>query len=72
MNAIFKDFDLGITEFGLLEAIHSLGPQPIQILANRILITSGSMTYTVNQLIKKGLIQREIFSDDNRIFFLSL
>lgn len=72
LNSIFKDFSLGITEFGLLEAIHTLGPQPIQILANRILITSGSMTYTVNQLIKKGLISKNVFPEDNRIFILNL
>lgn len=72
LNSIFRDFDLGMTEFGLLEAIHTLGAQPIQVLANRILITSGSMTYTVNQLIKKGLISREVFSGDNRVFFLDL
>lgn len=72
LNSIFRNFDLGMTEFGLLEAIHTLGAQPIQVLANRILITSGSMTYTVNQLIKKGLISREVFSGDNRIFYLDL
>lgn len=72
LTSIFKEFDLGVTEFGLLEAIHTLGPQPIQVLAKRILITSGSMTYTVNQLINKGYIERKVFELDNRIFFLHL
>lgn len=72
LTTIFKEYDLGLTEFGLLEAIYTLGPKPIQILARRILITSGSMTYTVNQLISKGYIKREIFEADNRIFYLHL
>lgn len=72
LTTIFREFDLGMTEFGLLEAIHTLGPQPIQILAKRILITSGSMTYTVNQLINKGYIERKVFQLDNRVFFLHL
>lgn len=72
LTSIFKEFDLGVTEFGLLEAIHTLGPQPIQVLAKRILITSGSMTYTVNQLINKGYIERKVFELDNRVFFLHL
>lgn len=69
---VFKDYDLGIVEFGLLEALYTLGSQPIQILAKRILVTSGSMTYTVNLLLEKGYIEKKNCDEDRRIFYLSL
>lgn len=53
LELIFKDFGLTGSEFGIMEAIHSLGSQPIQILAYRSLLSSGGMTYTKKQLIKK-------------------
>lgn len=72
LTDIFKQYDLGIVEFGLLEALYTLGSQPIQILAKRILVTSGSMTYTVNLLLDKGYIERKNYDLDRRIFYLSL
>jgi len=72
IERILKEFNLCPTEFGVLEAITVLGPQPIQVIATRILITSGSMTYTVNQLIKKGFITRVCSKDDARRCYLHL
>ena len=60
LGNIFKKYDLIGTEFGILEAIHTLGPQPIQVLSKRILLTSGGMSYTKKQLIKKELIYEKI------------
>jgi len=72
VEQVLKEYGLCITEFGVLEAITALGPQTIQVLAARVLITSGSMTYTVNQLLKKGLIMRKCCSDDARRYYLHL
>ena len=72
VEQVLREFGLCPTEFGVLEAITVLGPQPIQILAKRVLVTSGSMTYTVNQLIKKELVTREACSEDGRRCYLHL
>jgi len=69
---LVRPHGLCITEFGVLEAISALGPQPIQVISRRVLVTSGSMTYTVNQLVKKGLILREPDEADSRRFRLVL
>lgn len=72
LGNIFKKYDLIGTEFGILEAIHKLGPQPIQVLSKRILLTSGGMSYTKKQLIKKELIYEKICKEDKRICFVHL
>ncbi len=63
---------LGLTEFGVLEALSALGPQPIQCIAERILVTSGSMTYIVDKLVGRGLILRAPCERDRRICYLNL
>lgn len=72
VEQILKEYGLCPTEFGVLEAISVLGPQPIQVLAARVLVTSGSMTYTVNQLRKKGLVIRVCSQEDARRCYLHL
>lgn len=69
---IFKKFDLTGSEFGIMEAIYSLGPQPIQILAERSLLSSGGMTYTKKQMINKNLIFEEVCEFDRRISYVHL
>lgn len=63
---------LCLTEFGVLEALSALGPQPIQQVAERILVTSGSMTYIVDKLEKRGLVCREPCERDRRVCYLRL
>lgn len=72
VGSLLEEFDLCTTEFAVLEAIHALGPQPIQAVAARVLVTSGSMTHTVNQLEKKGLLRRERSREDGRTYYLIL
>jgi len=63
-----RQYGLSQSEFGVLELLLHKGPQPIQQLARKILLTSGSMTYVVSQLEKKGLIRRTPDETDRRIF----
>ncbi len=72
VEQVLKEYGLCPTEFGVLEAVAALGPQPIQVLAARVLVTSGSMTYTVNQLRRKGLIARVCSREDARRWYLHL
>jgi len=39
-----QDFGLNISEFGVLEFLFHKGEQPVQKIAEKILVTSGTIT----------------------------
>lgn len=58
--------NLTISQFGVLEALAHLGPlQPGQ-LAHKVLKSSGNMTLVIDNLVKRGLVERRRRSDDRR------
>lgn len=67
-----KNIGLHPTEFALLEVIYHKGPQPIQKIGERILITSGNMTYVADKLEKKGFVIRKKHPKDRRVTLLDL
>ncbi|KKK38141.1 hypothetical protein WQ57_10005 [Mesobacillus campisalis] len=54
------------TEFMVLEVLYHKGKQTIQQIGQKILMTSGSMTYVIDKLENKGLIKRESCPNDRR------
>ena len=64
--------DLSMTEFAVLEVLYHKGPLPIGELGDRVLLTSGSMTYVVDKLVRRGLIGREACKDDRRVTYAVL
>src|SRR5699024_677090 len=53
----FKDmkrYNLNPTEFAVLELLYNKGPQQVQQIGEKVLITSSSITYVVNNLVKNG------------------
>jgi len=72
LMASIKKIGLHPTEFALLEALYHKGPLPIQRIADKILITSGNMTYVADKLEKKGLIIRTPHQKDRRVTLLKL
>lgn len=67
-----QEFGLNSSEFGVLEMLYHKGDQPIQKVAEKILVTSGTITYVINKLEKKGLVIRRKCDKDKRIFYVSL
>ncbi|MGX6445205.1 MarR family winged helix-turn-helix transcriptional regulator [Neobacillus sp. K501] len=63
---------LNITEFSVLEVLYQKGKQTIQQIGNRILISSGSMTYVIDKLEQKGLLRRNDCPDDRRVIHVTL
>lgn len=63
---------LNITEFSVLEVLYHKGKQTIQQIGNRILISSGSMTYVIDKLEQKGLLRRNDCPDDRRVIHVTL
>lgn len=71
----FKDmkrYNLNPTEFAVLELLYNKGPQQVQQIGEKVLITSSSITYVVNNLVKNGLVLKEKYEMDKRVSYVSL
>ncbi|MCG7342689.1 MarR family transcriptional regulator [Sporosarcina sp. ACRSL] len=71
-NKTIESFKLNPTEFAVLELLYHKGRQPIQKIGQKILLSSGSMTYVVDKLEKKGLLERVFCKEDKRVTFMSI
>ena len=63
---------LNPTEFGILEALYHKGPLPLQQLGEKVLISSGNITYAVDKLEQKQLLVRKPAAHDRRVIFAEL
>ncbi len=71
-NKSIHRFGLNPTEFAVLELLFNKGDTPLQQIGGKILIASGSITYVVDKLEKKGLLIRKQCPKDRRVTFASL
>lgn len=71
-NKIIESYELNPTEFAVLELLFHKGRQPIQKIGQKILLRSGSMTYVVDKLEKKGLLERVFCQEDKRVTYMSI
>jgi MarR family 2-MHQ and catechol resistance regulon transcriptional repressor len=53
-------------EFGILEALHHKGPLLLGEIQRKVLVTSGGITYLVDRLVAKGLVERQQCPADRR------
>lgn len=56
-----------LSDFAVLEVLLHKGPQPVNTIGEKVLLTSGSITTAVQRLEKKGLVRRERGADDARV-----
>lgn len=66
VQARLADFDLTLSQFGVLDALYHLGPLTQGELARKILKSSGNITMVVDNLEKRGLALRERGRKDRR------
>ncbi|AWN24516.1 MarR family transcriptional regulator [Deinococcus irradiatisoli] len=71
-NRHLADFDLTTSQFGVLEALHHLGPMSQRQLASKILRSSGNLTMVIDNLEKAELVRRERSEQDRRVMTVSL
>ncbi|HEX5727031.1 MAG TPA: MarR family transcriptional regulator [Longimicrobiaceae bacterium] len=57
---------LTLAEFGILEALHHRGPMMLGEVQRRILVSSGGITYLVDRLQARGLVERREDPADRR------
>ncbi len=63
---------LNLTDFGILEALYHKGPMPLQHIGEKVLISSGNITYAVDKLEQKGLLVRQPSDRDRRVILAEL
>ncbi|MFC0216491.1 MarR family winged helix-turn-helix transcriptional regulator [Paenibacillus chartarius] len=68
-NHNIRKAGLNPTEFGVLEFLYHKGAHPLQQIGEKILISSGNITYVVDKLESKGLIVRRSSPEDRRVIF---
>lgn len=60
------------TEFAVLEVLFHKGALPLGAIGEKVLLTSGSMTYVVDKLEQRGLLRRKACPDDRRVIHAEL
>lgn len=66
VNAHLADHGLTISQFGVLESLYHLGPMPVGRVGEKILKSSGNMTLVIDNLEKRGLVERVRGAADRR------
>lgn len=72
LKKTLKNYPINATEFAVMEFLSSKGEKSIQEIRNRILLASGSATYVVDNLEKKGYVNRKISQKDKRVTYIKL
>ncbi|MCZ8523265.1 MULTISPECIES: MarR family winged helix-turn-helix transcriptional regulator [Paenibacillus] len=67
-----KQYDLSPSEFTILEVLYTKGRIPLQQIGEKILITSGTITYNIDKLEKKALLKRVPCKDDRRVVYAEM
>jgi len=63
---------LTVSQFGVLEALYFRGPMPVGQLAEKILRSSANLTLVVDNLVRRGLVERARRADDRCCVDVSL
>lgn len=63
---------LTVAEFGVLEALHHKGPLLLGEVQRKLLVSSGGITYLVDRLEKRGLVERRACPRDRRASYAAL
>jgi MarR family transcriptional regulator, 2-MHQ and catechol-resistance regulon repressor len=72
LHASVAAHELTLTEFGILEVLYHKGPLLLGEVQRRILVSSGGVTYLVDRLEKKGLVERRECPGDRRARYAAL
>ncbi|GGO06075.1 HTH-type transcriptional regulator MhqR [Saccharibacillus kuerlensis] len=67
-----KKHNLSPSEFTILEVLYNKGRFPLQQIGEKILITSGSVTYNIDKLEKRELLRRVPSPSDRRVIYAEI
>lgn len=71
-TADISRYGLTLAEFGILEALYHRGPMLLGEVQRRILVSSGGITFLVDRLTAKGLVERRQCDTDKRARYATL
>ncbi len=73
-KALAKDLkkNMSITEIHTIEAIGSNSKKSMSEIAKSLNITVGTLTTAINNLVKKGCVEREKHANDKRVVMVGL
>lgn len=72
VNRFMARFDLTISQFGVLEALYHKGPLCQRDVAAKILKSTGNITLVIDNLEKRGLVERVRDLEDRRYLTIHL
>jgi len=70
LSNLLSEYDLTISQFGVLEVLYHKGPLRICDIIEKTLSTSGNMTVVIRNLEKLGYITKERDPEDKRAFII--
>ncbi len=57
---------IDLTDFAVLEVLLHKGPQPVNLIGRKVLLSSGSITAAVDRLQERGLVLKTTAAQDRR------
>src|SRR6202051_2388311 len=67
-----EESGLGLSDFGVLEALLHKGPLPVNTIGPIVDLTPGSISIAVDRLFAKGLVSRVESGEDRRVRIVAL
>ena len=67
-----EDTGLGLSDFGVLEALLHKGPLAVNTIGPIVDLTPGSISIAVDRLFEKGLVSRIESAEDRRVRIVAL
>ena len=67
-----KSAGVTVSQFAVLEILYHKGDMRVCEITKKVLSTAGNMTVVIENLVKDGLVQRTIDSNDRRVNLISL
>jgi MarR family transcriptional regulator, 2-MHQ and catechol-resistance regulon repressor len=67
-----KNLGLGDSDFRVLEVLLHKGPLPVNVIGEKVELTTGSITTAVDRMEAKWLVVRKNLPDDRRVRIVEL
>lgn len=72
LNRQHSDAGLTVSQFGVLETLHHLGPLNQKALGEKLLKSGGNITFVIDNLEKNGWVERQQDPEDRRCMLINL
>jgi len=66
------NYGMRTSDFTVLEALYHKGRQTVKQISDAVLINTGSITYVIDKLETKGLLERSDCKEDRRVVYIQI